>query len=106
MLTLHVGAFNTTTGPVHWELLQRARAVDNQIFMATCSGANNPEASYSVHGHSMVVSPWGEILARAESDPKLVIAEIDYDEMETRRKNMPLDYQRRKDLYQLLDKAG
>lgn len=54
----------------------------------------------------MVVSPWGEILAKAEADPKLVIAEIDYDEMETRRKNMPLDYQRRKDLYQLLDKAG
>ena len=59
-----------------------------------------------MHGHSMVVSPWGEILAKAEADPKLVIAEIDYDEMETRRKNMPLDYQRRKDLYQLLDKAG
>ena len=79
--------------------------MDNQIFMATCSGANNPEASYSVHGHSMVVSPWGEILARAESEPKIVFAEIDYSEMERRRTNMPLDYQRRKDLYQLVDKA-
>jgi hypothetical protein len=42
------GAFNMTTGPVHWELLARARAVDNQIFVLTCSPARNPDSSYQV----------------------------------------------------------
>lgn len=56
------GAFNTTTGPVHWELLQRARAVDNQLFVAACSPARNPQASYQAWGHSTVVSPWGQVL--------------------------------------------
>jgi predicted amidohydrolase len=55
------GAFNCTTGPVHWELLQRARAVDNQLFVAACSPARSPEASYQAWGHSTVVSPWGEV---------------------------------------------
>jgi hypothetical protein len=44
------GAFNTVTGPVHWELLAKARAVDNQLFVATCSPARNPDASYQVRG--------------------------------------------------------
>lgn len=54
------GAFNTTTGPVHWELLQKARAVDNQLFVATCSPARNPEASYQAWGHSTAVDPFGK----------------------------------------------
>ena len=54
------GAFNMTTGPAHWELLQRARAIDNQLFVATCSPARNPDASYQAWGHSTVVSPWAQ----------------------------------------------
>ena len=54
------GAFNTTTGPAHWELLQKARAVDNQLFVATCSPARNPEASYQAWGHSTAVNPFGK----------------------------------------------
>ena len=50
-----------TTGPVHWELLQRARAVDNQLFVAACSPARSPDASYQAWGHSTVVSPWGQV---------------------------------------------
>ena len=55
------GAFNTTTGPVHWELLQKARAVDNQLFVATCSPARNSEASYQAWGHSTAVDPFGKV---------------------------------------------
>jgi len=105
-LLVYPGAFNTTTGPAHWELLQRARAVDNQLFVATCSPANNPDASYSAHGHSMVVSPWGEVMASAETGPKIVFADIDYSESEMRRTNMPLESQRRTDLYELVDKTS
>lgn len=103
-LLVYPGAFNTTTGPAHWELLQKARAVDNQLFVATCSPANNPDASYSAHGHSMAVSPWGQILAAAGTGPQVVFANIDFSESETRRTNMPLAAQRRKDLYELIDK--
>ena len=49
-----------TTGPAHWELLQRARAIDNQLFVAACSPARNPDASYQAWGHSTVVSPWAQ----------------------------------------------
>jgi omega-amidase len=51
-------AFNLTTGPLHWELLARARAVDNQVYVAVCSPARNLEASYHAWGHSTVVDPW------------------------------------------------
>ena len=50
-----------TTGPVHWELLQRARAVDGQLFVATCSPARGAEG-YLAWGHSTAVGPFAEIL--------------------------------------------
>ncbi len=52
-----------------------------------------------------VVSPWGEVLATAQTGPQVVFAEVDYSESETRRTNMPLESQRRSDLYELLDKS-
>ncbi len=57
------GAFNTVTGPLHWELLQKARAVDNQLYVAACSPARNPDASYQAWGHSTVVGPFAEVRA-------------------------------------------
>ncbi len=46
---------------MHWELLQKARAVDNQLFVATCSPARNSEASYQAWGHSTAVDPFGKV---------------------------------------------
>lgn len=57
-LLVFPSAFNTTTGPLHWSLLQRARALDTQSFVITASPARNAEASYQAYGHSMIVSPW------------------------------------------------
>lgn len=102
---LYPGAFNTTTGPLHWELLQRARAVDNQLFVATCSPARSPEASYQAWGHSTVVSPNGEVVATTGHSVDIVYAELDLKEVEERRQNMPLLQQKRLDLYELLDKS-
>ena len=56
-------AFNMTTGPKHWELVARARAIDTQCYVLMCSAARNVQASYHAWGHSMVVSPWGAVLA-------------------------------------------
>lgn len=52
-LLVYPGAFNTTTGPAHWELLLRARAVDNQCYAMACSPARDPTFSYQAWGHSM-----------------------------------------------------
>ena len=60
-LVVFPGAFNMTTGPVHWQLLQQARAVDNQLFIASCSPARNLDSSYTAWGHSMIVDPFGEV---------------------------------------------
>ncbi|KAG4144499.1 hypothetical protein ERO13_D05G041100v2 [Gossypium hirsutum] len=102
-LLCYPGAFNMTTGPLHWELLQRARAVDNQLYVATCSPARDTGAGYVAWGHSTLVGPFGEVLATTEHDEDIIIAEIDYSILEQRRANLPLAMQRRGDLYQLVD---
>ncbi|KAK8581901.1 hypothetical protein V6N13_144894 [Hibiscus sabdariffa] len=99
-LLCYPGAFNMTTGPLHWELLQRARAVDNQLYVATCSPARDAGAGYIAWGHSTL---FGEVLATTEHDEDIIIAEIDYSILEQRRMNLPLAKQRRGDLYQLVD---
>lgn len=102
-LICYPGAFNMTTGPLHWELLQRARAVDNQIYVATCSPARDVNAGYIAWGHSTLVAPFGEIVATTEHEEATIIADIDYSRIEERRMNMPLEKQRHGDLYQLVD---
>lgn len=98
------GAFNMVTGPLHWELLARGRAVDNQCYVMTCSPARNPEASYQAWGHSTVVGPFAEVLATCEHEPTTVYAELDYGQVVERRTNLPLRQQKRFDLYELVDK--
>ena len=99
-MLIYPGAFNMTTGPVHWELLQKARAVDNQLFVAACSIARDPSATYVAWGHSTIVGPFAEVVARADAGPAVVVADLDFDEIDARRANMPLQQQRRTDLYQ------
>ncbi|KAM5566126.1 omega-amidase, chloroplastic [Rosa sericea] len=102
-LICYPGAFNMTTGPLHWELLQRARATDNQLYVATCSPARDAGAGYVAWGHSTLVGPFGEVLATTEHEEAIIIAEVDYSLLELRRTNLPLLKQRRGDLYQLVD---
>ncbi|KAM3230888.1 hypothetical protein ACQJBY_061202 [Aegilops geniculata] len=105
-LLCYPGAFNMTTGPLHWELLQRARAADNQLFVATCAPARDTSSSYVAWGHSTLVGPFGEVIATTEHDEATIIAEIDYSLIEQRRQFLPLRHQRRGDLYQLVDVQG
>lgn len=83
-------AFNTVTGPAHWETLMRARAIDNQCYVIAASPARNPDASYQAWGHSMVVDPWGRIIAEAGIDEEIVMAVIDLELVEQVRAEMPL----------------
>ncbi|CAG9461707.1 unnamed protein product [Pedinophyceae sp. YPF-701] len=105
-LICYPGAFNTTTGPLHWSLLQRARAVDNQLFVASACCARDESASYVAYGHSMAVGPFGEVLVEAETAPGVFFADLDMGEIATRRSNMPLASQRRGDLYEFVDKTA
>ena len=98
-------AFNTTTGPAHWKLLMRCRAVDNQLFVVAASPARNPSASYQAWGHSLVVDPWGDILQEAGSGEEIIHARLDFSRLEQVRQELPLLRQRRKDLYRLDYKA-
>ncbi|GAX80776.1 hypothetical protein CEUSTIGMA_g8211.t1 [Chlamydomonas eustigma] len=103
-LIVYPGAFNMTTGPVHWELLQRARAVDNQLFVAACSPARSLSLEgYQAWGHSTVVGPFAEVLATTEHHPDIVYADLDYNQIVERRTNMPLIQQKRNDIYSVVD---
>jgi omega-amidase len=100
-LLFYPGAFNTTTGPPHWELLQRARALDNQCFVCTVSPARNPDASYKAYGHSTAVSPYGEVLATTDERPGIVYAELRLAHVDEVRAQIPVGHQARTDLYAL-----
>ena len=104
-LLLYPGAFNMTTGPAHWELLQRARALDNQLFVATVSPARDEAASYVAWGHSTLVSPWGEVVAKGGHTEETVYADIDINYKSEVRMQVPVTKQRRLDLYNIEDKS-
>ncbi|XP_017278897.1 omega-amidase NIT2 [Kryptolebias marmoratus] len=105
-LLVYPGAFNMTTGPAHWELLQRARAVDNQVFVATASPARDEAASYVAWGHSSVVNPWGEVISKAGAEETIIYADIDLQYLADIRQQIPITSQRRDDLYAVTSLQG
>eukprot|EP00392_Amoebophrya_sp_AT5.2_P012087 g12181.t1 len=95
-------AFNTVTGPKHWSLCLRARAIDTQCFVLACSPARNATGEgYQAWGHSMIVSPWGEVLDELDENPGVIVRELDFSELAEARKGIPIGNQRREDVYQL-----
>ncbi|KAJ2454494.1 Omega-amidase nit3 [Coemansia sp. RSA 2336] len=96
---LYPGAFNMTTGPLHWELLLRARAVDNQIFAAVCSPARDETASYHAWGHSTIVDPHARVVATTDEKPSIVYADLDTELLDSVRRSVPIYSQRRFDVY-------
>lgn len=98
-LLVYPGAFNTTTGPMHWSLQGRARAMDNQVYTALCSPARDDDATYHAWGHSMVVDPNAGIVAEADEKEDTIFADLDGTELEKTRRAIPLSSQRRFDVY-------
>ncbi len=92
-------AFNMTTGPRHWELLFRSRAVDYQVFTAGCASARDKDSSYQSFGHSIVVDPFGEICMEMDETEDARVVEIDLDRIKAIRAQLPLWKQRRMGLY-------
>ncbi|MCC0686518.1 MULTISPECIES: carbon-nitrogen hydrolase family protein [unclassified Clostridioides] len=94
-------AFNMTTGPAHWELSIRMRALDNQIFYVGAAPARNKDASYIAFGNSRISDPWGKIIAQADENECIIYADIDRDLIPDIRQQLPLLKHRRTDLYEL-----
>ncbi|WP_430886391.1 carbon-nitrogen hydrolase family protein [Fusibacter sp. JL216-2] len=92
-------AFNMTTGPAHWELTARARALDNQVFMALCSPARDDDGLYKAYGHTLVTSPWGDVIAALKESEGLLMVDIELEKEDEVRRNLPLLKHRKPEMY-------
>lgn len=97
-------AFNMTTGPAHWELLFRQRAVDNQCFTVGVSPARDESASYTAYGHSIAADPWGTVLCQAGAEETTLCADLDLTRPEAIRRQLPILRARRTDLYEVRER--
>lgn len=82
-------AFTETTGRAHWEILLRARAIENQCYVLAVGQGGTHENGRQTHGNSMIVDPWGEILDRKLKGPGVVIAELDHRRIADIRESLP-----------------
>ncbi len=83
-------AFTRRTGEAHWHVLLRARAIENGCFVFAAAQAGDHESGRATYGHSLVVSPWGEILAEADGiHPMVIVADVKSSDVEEARQRIP-----------------
>lgn len=100
-ILVYPAAFGTVTGPAHWELLMRARAVDNQVYVIGAAPALNAAAEYKAYGHSLIVDPWARVLAVTNAAETVLLGKIDLRTVKRVREELPLLKHRRPELYQV-----
>lgn len=88
-LLLVPAAFTETTGRAHWEILLRARAIENQCYVLASAQGGRHENGRETHGHSMLIDPWGEIVDRLPKGPGIVIGELDHARIDEVRMSLP-----------------
>ena len=88
MLTVP-SAFTETTGKAHWHVLLRARAIENSAFVIAPAQGGTHANGRQTYGHSLIVAPWGEILAEAGTEPGVIVADIDPALVEAARGRVP-----------------
>jgi len=96
-------AFTAVTGAAHWEPLVRARAIENQVFVVAAGQWGRTGTGIECHGHSMVVDPWGVVLASRDSGDGVVVADLDRDRLAEVRAQLPSLANRRPAAYRGLD---
>lgn len=94
-------AFNMTTGPAHWDLTMRMRALDNQVYFAAASPARDMDGVYQAYGNSCVADPWGQFAAHTDEKEGILYCDIDLEMVEKIRNQLPLLQHRREDIYKL-----
>lgn len=92
-------AFNMTTGPAHWEILFRSRALDNQVFVIGTAPARNEKSVYTSWGHSLVVAPFGNTVQEMDEKEGYIVNSLDLELVDKVRGELPLLAHRRLDLY-------
>ena len=100
-MLIYPGAFDTFTGPMHWDLLARSRANDNQVFVAAVCGARDETADYVAYAHTTLVDPWGKVMGSLGTKQDMIVCDIDFKVMDEVRAQIPIFHQRRTDLYDL-----
>jgi predicted amidohydrolase len=92
-------AFTLYNGRDHWETLLRARAIENLVYIVAADQAGRPPESYACNGRSMIVDPWGIVLATARDGEDIACAEIDLDRLAALRQRLPCLEHRRPEVY-------
>jgi predicted amidohydrolase len=92
-------AFTLATGRDHWEVLLRARAIENQAFVLAPNQVGEAPPHFSSFGHSAIVDPWGKVLAVAPDGEGLVLADLDLSEQQQVRESLPSLANRRPESY-------
>ena len=82
-------AFTVPTGEAHWTVLQRARAIETGCFVVSAAQVGEHEGGRKTYGHSIIVGPWGEILAQAENKPGIITAALDLAKVDQARQAIP-----------------
>ncbi len=98
-LTTVPSAFTVKTGRDHWEVLVRARAIENQVFVVAPDQVGRAGPHYHSYGRSMIVDPWGVVLAQASDRPGAIVAELDFDAQDRVRATLPSLANRRPETY-------
>lgn len=75
-MMFYPAAFNTVIGPMQWDLLNRARANDNQFYLATISPSRNPDSKYETWGYTMLSDPWGKVVRQAGTHEEIIHVEL------------------------------
>lgn len=82
-------AFTRVTGEAHWKTLLRARAIETQCFVLAAAQGGRHENGRETYGHSLIIAPWGEVLAEADTEPGFVTADIDLARVAQARSKVP-----------------
>ncbi len=82
-------AFTRTTGKAHWEILLRARAIENQAYVVASAQGGKHNCGRKTWGHSMIIDPWGDIIAECNFGNNIVLGKVDFKKLQAVRKNLP-----------------
>ena len=96
-------AFTVPTGRDHWEVLLRARAIENQCYILAAGQFGANTSSRRTFGRSMIIDPWGTVLAVAPDEPGFALAHIDIDKVHSFRQKLPCLQHERLDAYEVTD---
>lgn len=101
-------AFAVVTGAAHWDILLRARAIECQSYVIAAAQAGRHNAKRESYGHSIIVDPWGTVVAKREDplDTGIAVAEIDGELLASIRERMPLHEHRKRGVEVLAKQGG